>query len=103
MKTSPESMKEEFCGLFGDTHIAPSAEGHLTGEQLWAIVKLCKYVRLRARNNAAFNNLMNKVFPYARFEQVTKTRADGSTYPGLQIVMRNDERVYDVHSEEDSE
>lgn len=57
----------------------------LTADQLWSLVKLCKHVRLRARNNAAFNNLFNNLFPHAKFKQVTKFKQDGSSYPGLSI------------------
>jgi hypothetical protein len=60
----------------------------LTARQLWALVILSKHVRLRARNNSAFNNLMNSAFPEASFRQVTKMRRDGSTYPGLEISTR---------------
>jgi len=63
----------------------------LTANQLWAITKLCKHVRLRARNNSAFNNLFNSLFPHARFRQVTKTKKDGSQYPGLSITVDNNE------------
>lgn len=59
--------------------------GTLTLQQLWAITKIAKHVRLRARNNVAFNNYMNKIFPYAKFTTVNKTRADGTIYPGLKI------------------
>lgn len=59
--------------------------GTLTLEQLWAVVKIAKHVRLRARNNTAFNNYMNRLFPYARFATVQKQHSDGTTYPGLQI------------------
>jgi hypothetical protein len=67
----------------------------LTTRQLWAIVKLSKHVRLRCRNNAAFNNCMNQLFPYARFQQVTKTRKNrftglDETYPGLSIVVNGE-------------
>lgn len=63
----------------------------LTAEQLWAITRLCKHVRLRARNNSAFNNLFNQLFKHATFRQVTKTKQDGSTYPGLSITVDNNE------------
>lgn len=53
--------------------------------QLWALVILAKHVRLRARNNSAFNNLMNGMFPNANFKEVIKTRLDGQTYKGLSI------------------
>lgn len=78
MKTTPTSMQQEFKELFQT----------LTPKQIWLVVKLCKYVRLRARNNIAFNNLFNTVFPDYTFKQITKTRADGSSYPGLSILGR---------------
>lgn len=66
-----------------------------TAEQLWALTKFAKNVRLRCRNNTAFNNFMNATFPHARFRTVTKTRpskihgAPDETYPGLQITVKN--------------
>lgn len=63
----------------------------LNANQLWALVKLSKYVRLRARNNSAFNNLMNSLFPHATFRQVTKTKSNGETYPGLSITINGKE------------
>ena len=67
----------------------------LTARQLWVLTKFAKHVRLRCRNNAAFNNCMNQVFPYARFKQVTKFRASRitgaqETYPGLSITVANE-------------
>jgi hypothetical protein len=65
--------------------------GQLNARQLWAVTKLAKFVRLRARNNAAYNNAMNEIFPYARFRTVTKTRVNRynpamvESYPGLEI------------------
>jgi hypothetical protein len=69
--------------------------GKLNGQQLWALVKLSKNVRLRCRNNTAFNNFMNQTFPYARFQQVNKTRKNRytgaeETYPGLQITVNQE-------------
>lgn len=72
--------------------------GVLTLEQLWAITKISKHVRLRARNNSAFNNYMNRIFPYAKFATVSKTRADGSVYPGLRI-----ETAQEAKEENDSD
>jgi hypothetical protein len=65
----------------------------LTASQLWALTKLAKNVRLRCRNNAAFNNFMNATFPYANFRQVNKTRVNRfsglqESYPGLQITLK---------------
>ena len=65
--------------------------GELNTEQLWVLTKLAKHVRLRCRNNTAFNNYMDRMFPYARFRQVTKQHADGSTYPGLSILIGENE------------
>jgi len=82
-------MKEEFEKLFVNHNSSTGVDINLSNEQLWLLTKFAKYVRLRARNNTAFNNLMNQVFPYARFEQVTKTRVDGTgAYPGLKITIK---------------
>lgn len=67
----------------------------LTVRQLWALTKFAKHVRLRCRNNAAFNNFMNAMFPHASFRQVTKTRNNRYTglpesYPGLAIVVNGE-------------
>lgn len=75
---------------YNDPKEVEAALGKMTLKQLWAVVKIAKYVRLRARNNTAFNNYMNAIFPYARFEQVTKVRADGQTYPGLRITIEGE-------------
>jgi hypothetical protein len=66
--------------------------GHLTAKQLWTITKLAKMVRLRCRNNTAFNNAMNEIFPHAKFQTVNKSRISRitgreETYPGLQITV----------------
>lgn len=58
-----------------------------TAEQLWALTKFAKRVRLRARNNGAYNNLCNRMFPYARFRQVPKVNSKGETYDGLSITV----------------
>jgi hypothetical protein len=50
----------------------------------------------QARNNVAYNNLCNRVFPYAKFQQVTKSKPSGGTYPGLRIEV-------DGHFEETEE
>lgn len=66
----------------------------LSSEQLWALVKFAKNVRLRCRSNAAFNNFMNATFPYATFRQVQKSRpsrinpAIQESYEGLQITIK---------------
>ena len=62
-----------------------------TASQLWALTRLAKYVRLRARHNGAFNNLMNELFSYATFRQVIKTKQNGEKYPGLQITVNGEE------------
>lgn len=62
-----EQYRAEFEELFGK---------QLTTRQLWLLVKMCKNVRLRCRNNTAFNNFMNQLFPYALFRQVTKEVPD---------------------------
>ena len=62
---------------------------NLTAGQLWALVKFAKNVRLRCRNNQAFNNFCNRTFPYAKF-QTRPSRYNPNqmeTYPGLQIVV----------------
>jgi hypothetical protein len=66
--------------------------GHLTAKQLWTLTKLAKMVRLRCRNNTAFNNAMNEIFPHAKFQTVNKSRisrltGQPETYPGLQITV----------------
>jgi hypothetical protein len=65
----------------------------LTPAQIWLVVKIAKHVRLRCRNNAAFNNWFNSVFPAYRFRQVPKKRADGSPYEGLQIMNKEGQPV----------
>lgn len=66
----------------------------LTAKQLWALTKFAKNVRLRCRNNSAFNNFMNRTFPNATFRQVNKTRPSRmnpsvmETYPGLEITVK---------------
>lgn len=58
-----------------------------TPEQLWCLTKFAKHVRLRARNNTAFNNYMNRIFPNANFKQVPK-EYHGRTFEGLQITVK---------------
>lgn len=65
---------------------------NLTARQLWALTLFAKNVRLRCRNNTAFNNFMNATFPHARFRQVQKSRISRITgqpesYPGLEITI----------------
>jgi hypothetical protein len=89
------SLKTRFANAFGT---------ELTGEQLWAITLLAKHVRLRARNNSAFNNFMNSMFPHAQFKTVTKERINyrsglKESYPGLSIVVKG--VVAETEEEED--
>ena len=66
--------------------------GKLTTRQLWILTILCKNVRLRCRNNTAFNNSMNRIFPYATFRQIEKIKSStGEKYPGLSIVVKGEE------------
>lgn len=87
---------------FGEAELKAELEAafgkELSGRQLWALTKLAKRVRLRARNNNAFNGLMNRLFPHANFRQVTKTKKDGTTYPGLSITVNGTD-----HSEDESD
>jgi len=69
--------------------------GELNARQLWALVRLSKNVRMRCRNNAAFNNFFGATFPYATFKTVNKTRISWKTnlpetYPGLQITVKDE-------------
>lgn len=73
------------------------AFGELTAQQLWVLTKFAKNVRLRCRNNTAFNNFMNRTFPYAQFKQVNKIKASGETYPGLSIQVKE----HEISGEED--
>ncbi len=61
----------------------------MTPDQLWCIVKLLKHCRGRCRTNAALNNYLNTAFSPAKFREVEKTNADGTTYKGLQIIAAN--------------
>lgn len=78
------NFKEIFAAAFGR---------ELTAPELWAITNFAKRVRKYARNNSAFNNLANRVFPYARFRQVPKSRPSWKVfgkmerYEGLQITV----------------
>lgn len=77
----------------------------LNARQLWALTLFAKNVRLRCRNNAAFNNFMNRTFPHATFRQVQKSRpsrynpAIMESYPGLEITVKG-ETVAAEESEE---
>lgn len=46
----------------------------LDQNQLWAITKFAKHVRKYARNNSAFNNFANRMFPNATFREVDKIK-----------------------------
>lgn len=73
---------------------------NLNAKQLWTLTKFAKRVRLRARNNAAFNNLCNRLFEYAdaKFEQVTKVNKRNEQYPGLKITV-NEESISEDEDE----
>jgi len=83
-------MNRDFKSLMAENF------GELNARQLWALVKFAKNVRLRCRNNSAFNNFMNATFPNATFRQVAKTRPNRfdpsqmEVYPGLEIVVKGD-------------
>lgn len=84
---NPSDAKKVITAAFGPIE-------NMTAAQIWALVKLSKNVRLRCRNNAAFNNYFNGVFGDAfTFRQVNKERISRVTgrpesYPGLQIVHK---------------
>jgi len=78
-KFDGDVVSQEFEKAFG------RSVDTLTREELWWLTKFAKFVRQRARNNAAFNNYMNRNFPHATFRQVPKENPDGSTYEGLEI------------------
>lgn len=77
------SLKEAVKRGFGE-----NAE-NLTIDQLWAIVRIAKHVRKFARNNSAFNNLFNRLFPNAQFRTVAK-EWNGKIYDGLQITLKGE-------------
>jgi hypothetical protein len=58
----------------------------VTPKMLWFLTKFAKHVRLRCRNNQAFNSYMNRNFPNASFNQVSKVGNKGP-YMGLMIVV----------------
>lgn len=97
MKNLPQ-FRKDFEEAFGPK---------LTVRQLWLLTKMAKNVRLRCRNNTAFNNFMNALFgPHAQFRTVTKTRTSRVTgqlenYPGLSITAAGvTDGVPDDESEE---
>ena len=79
MRFDGSQVAKEFEDAFGQSMT------NLTVRQMWWLVKLIKHCRQRCRNNAALNNYLNRNFEHLKFQQVTKERQDGSTYPGLQI------------------
>ncbi|MEK6880573.1 MAG: hypothetical protein AABY22_13230 [Nanoarchaeota archaeon] len=85
-------LKQEIEQNFGQS---------LTAKQLWTLTKLSKHVRLRARNNSAFNNLFSRLFPYAKFNQVNKLKKDGTSYLGLQIKIG--EEIVEQNNTEEGE
>ena len=75
--------------------MAENFGNELTAKQLWALTLFAKNVRLRCRNNSAFNNFMGRTFPHATFRQVTKERNNRYTgklesYPGLEISVKGE-------------
>lgn len=79
---SETTLLKEFAENFGE----------LTPRQLWTLVKFAKHIRLRARNNTAFNATAGRIFPYAKFRTVSKTRENYGrieTYPGLEITVKD--------------
>lgn len=86
---TPSKFKEDIEANFGKLNL----------KQIWLIVKIAKHVRLRCRNNTAFNNFFNQIIPQAYFKQVIKTRQDGSTYPGLSISTGNNEEIIENEEE----
>jgi hypothetical protein len=72
----------------------------LTSKQLWLLTMFAKNVRLRCRNNSAFNNFMNQTFPYAKFRQVTKAGLDGKEYQGLSLVVEGEEFTPEMPDED---
>jgi hypothetical protein len=82
MNFDGKQMQEEFNDAFKDSALTVE---NLNPKQLWWLVKFAKHVRLRCRNNSAFNNYMNRNFPNASFREVTKTNREGRNYQGLSI------------------
>lgn len=93
MRFDGENVRKEFEESFG-------GDFEWTVRKLWWLVKAIKHCRMRCRNNNALNNWLNRNFPNFRFEQVTKTRQDGSTYPGLQITDRNTNETSEEEEDE---
>jgi hypothetical protein len=79
MNFEGKEFAEEFETAFGIS--IKSA----TVKQLWWLTKFAKHVRMRCKNNAAFNNYMNRNFSHMVFREVQKANASGETYAGLEI------------------
>jgi len=79
MRFDGEEVAKEFEEAFGQT---------ISVRQMWWLVKVIKQCRQRCRNNAALNNWLNRNFKHLRFGQVTKTKANGETYEGLEITEK---------------
>lgn len=74
----------------------------LTARELWALVRLVKHARRFCRSNNALNPCLQRLFPYARFQQVPKVDPrTGQTYSGLHITVRG-ETVEDGNAEDDA-
>lgn len=89
--------------MYGETELKndiQNAFGELNGRQLWVLVNLAKRVRLRARNNSAFNNLFNRLFTNARFRQVPKVSKAGRHYEGLEITIKGEPQL-NSHDEDE--
>ncbi len=77
-------VSEEFEKAFGRPITS------LSVAELWWLTKFSKHIRQRARNNAAFNNYMNRNFSHARFKEVSKENFKGETYDGLEIEVKGE-------------
>lgn len=84
-----QQLKSELAEQFPD----------LTLRQLWTIVKLVKRVRKFARNNTAFNNLMNRLF-HNNFE-FSEVKKDNKWGKGLQITDKKSGDASDYEGEEE--
>ena len=77
-------------------------EGNITNRQLWFLVRFAKFARKRCVSNVAFNNAANEIFgDVASFREVTKTKKDGTKYPGLKITMKDESKQEPEQEEED--
>jgi hypothetical protein len=96
MSFDGKQMQQEFDDAFSLTRTDnQKLEGitfdNITPRQLWWLVKFAKHVRLRCRNNSAFNNYLNRNFSNATFKEVTKHKKDGTSYQGLSITVNGQE------------